>query len=400
MNFLRQLFIFALVFMCFTYNAMARQSAAFVAFECAYIPTEEGKFIELSLWYPTITRSSSKQLYSGGDSFYVTTRKPKTLDREYDLILLSPPTYADRYSFSKLSYALAKAGFLVVNLTHNGDNWSNMQKTMTAYQYPSRADEIIKSIEYVRKMKKFKINANTISILSFEDTAFAPFLLHGDKVETRNYRNFCRKYEDDPYCNAPINQQIFRLLADVEGHINVKEYGLDYLKKENAREEAEKKAKEEEERKNRNRNRRNVKNNEEEKEELVEVVEDNKIQELIADEYASTLYPYIKNYFVIEPSFAFLFNRKEILEDRYNISAIYSVDRSTQVNNELEYLSSIYPSNLTAYELDIKSGVDLTDRCIVKNLNSVSRFCSRLSAKEHEAQIMALIAIVRENISN
>ncbi len=398
MNFLiRPLFILFILFMAVPQKALSQ--VPFVAFESVYIPVENGKFIELSLWYPTSTRSSNKQLYSGGESFYVSTRKPKVYDRDYDLILISPPSYADRYSFSRLSYALAKSGFLVVNVTHNGDNWANMEKTMTASQYPARAEEIIKSIEHVRAMKKFSINPQTISVLSFEDTAFAPFLLHGEKIETRNYQNFCRRYKEDAYCNAPINQQIFRLLADIEGHVSAKKFALDYLEDENKREKAEEQARQEELRRLRARN-RNAQSQEIALEIEEPIVEENKIEALAVDAHLTTYYPYIKNYIIVEPSFAFLFNRKQIHEDKYKVLAVYSTDYSTQINNELEYLSSIYPSSLTAYELDIRSGVDLTDQCAGKNLNRVTRFCSRLSHEEHEEQITALIAIVKENLSN
>ncbi len=402
MKFVLKFFIvFSLLFLSLPKAGFSKQEVAFVAYESIYIPHEEGNFIELSLWYPTPSRSSSKQLYSGGDSFYVTTRKPKVYDREYDLILLSPPTYADRYSFSKLSYALARAGFLVASLTHNGDNWSNMKKTMTANQYPSRAEEIIKSIEYVRAMKKFSINANTLSVLSFEDTAFAPFLLHNEEMKLKNYVNYCRKYQDDAYCNAPINQQIYRLLADIEGHTKAKEHALAYLKEENAlklaEEKAKAKAKEEAARRLRRLGRK-AQEIEEEKVEEVEIVEENIIEKLSIDKYLKTSYPFIKNYFIVEPSFAFLFNREEIHEDKYKVLAIYSLDHAEQFNNELEYLSSIYPSSLTAYALDIRSGVDLTDRCVVKNRNSVGRFCSKLSNNEHEEQIDELIEIITENL--
>ncbi len=399
MSFLvRPLFIFCMLFLLFPNKALSQQ-VPYVAFESAYIPVEQGKFIELSLWYPTSTRSSNKQLYSGGESFYVSTRKPKSYDRNYDLILVSPPTYADRYSFSRLSYTLAKSGFLVVNITHNDDNWANMQKTMTASQYPSRSTEIIKSIEHVRAMKKFSINEQTISVLSFEDTAFAPFLLHGEKVETKNYQNFCRKYKEDAYCNAPINQQVFRLLADIEGDVSAKKFALDYLEEEKKIKQAEEKERQEKERRLRSRNRQIIAA-ETQTQEIEESETENIIETLSVDSYPNTYYPYIKNYFVVEPSFAFLFNRKQIHEDKYKVFAVYSTDYSTQVNNELEYLSSIYPSSLTAYELDIRSGVDLTDQCAGKNLNRVTRFCSRLSHEEHEEQIVALIAIIKENLSN
>lgn len=375
-------FIFAFSLLLCPSVIFAKADSYSVAHETVYLPIEYDKsYIELSIYYPTSSTPSMQKISREGERLLL-AHKGKPLDIEHNLLLISPSSFADRFQYSSLAHAFAKRGNVVVVLSHTGDSLTNMLYTMTAIQFPIRAEHIKASLDYVLSSAYFNINYQTITSISFAETAFAPLLLYNFGLSNTHYTTYCEHSPHDTLCNPPISLTLKRLLADIDYYAVYKKDEKEKYLKELAYWQAEKEKT------------RAIEAQTLSEEELVgtggEVVLENDI--FPAPAKFDLSYPYIKNFIFVDPSFSFLIDKAKDIYI-FNSVSLYSssnADHNTEKDWQNTYLEEILPQYETdLLEVDLLS--DLINRCPENNMHDITRICSKLSPKMHTKVIEAFV---------
>ncbi len=148
------------------------------------------KYLEIDIWFPT-SKEANLRSVQREDKLFLYATNAQAIEEELDLIIISPPPFAESLDYAGLSHTLAKKGYLVVTITHTGDNKLQMQSTMTAKQFYSRAEQIALLLDYMANNADYIINKDTISLISFTETALAPLLIQGYNLNTHQYDSYC-----------------------------------------------------------------------------------------------------------------------------------------------------------------------------------------------------------------
>ncbi len=360
-----------------------------VGFERIFVPIEYDKsYLEVSLWYPTADKGKMQSVESGGERFLL-SKNAKKFDTKQNLLLISQPTFAESNSFSSLSYSLAEVGIFVAVLTHVGDWEHDMHYTLTAHQYPIRALHLKSTIKYLQEEKNLKINLNTLSTLSFAETALAPLLMYSFPISYKNFEEFCKSYPKEEVCNLPIKGQISRMYADISYQQTKEAEEKNFFVQETARIQSE---------------------NEQLKQKWEKEVEKakkaaarakkNEIEEILEPEYLplppaikeiDAYYPNIKNFFLAEPSFTFLLDAQLNESDPYKIYALNAVGKNAKNNANLNFLKEHYGNSFKKVQVSMTSYFDLLDKCSDRDNEDPTEICSQVSEDTHKKIINSFV---------
>ncbi len=373
-------FFISLLLICF-FPLLANAENYSVGFERIFVPIEYDKsYLEVSLWYPTEDKAKMQSVETGGEKFLL-SKNAKKIDGEQNLLLISQPTFAESNSFSSLSYSLAKAGIFVAVLTHVGDWEHDMHYTLTAHQHPIRALHLKSTIKYLQEEKKLKINFETLSTLSFAETALAPLLMYSFPISYKNFEAFCKTYPNEAICNLPMSGQINRMYADISYQLTKKAKEKDFFVQETARIQTENellKQKWEKEVEKAKKAAARAK-----KTEAEEVPEPEYLPLPPPVKEIDAYYPNIKNFFLVEPSFSFLLDAQLNENDSYKIYALNAVGKNASNNADLNFLNKHYGKSFKQVQVSMTSYFDLLDRCNKHDNEDPTEICSQISKDTH-----------------
>ncbi len=380
----------------FTFLCLALPFEAFanktynVSHKSFFVPIAvDEQYIELHTWYPTNSRVLLRTIEPKGKQFPL-ARNAAAIDETLNLIIISPPSFTNTYNYASLAHALACRGFLVALITHIGDNRERMVYTLSGWQLLWRAIEIKNVIEYLDEDTSFTINPETISTISFAETALAPLLLDDFLLNANDYDNFCVQATDDPFCKPPYKGQIERITQSMQIYQEESQQNLDTYDREVQKVRQE----------NTNMQtawdkatQRALANKEQAPEEPKWLQLPDKPIE--ADLNAS----YIKNFFLVEPLFPFLIQAKANNENSIEIFTFTS-SRPTIENTSMHamYLQKLFTHKITELSLEKYNHYSLIDRR-VRQVNSNELQFPDLMLNINEREQLMFINSFAKNIS-
>ncbi len=370
----------------------------------------DNSYLDVVFWYPTFANTRYRKIGLEGKSYNValnarplsifenqlivdeiSDKEKKEIEiieseqvpQKLPLLIISAPSYANSQTYATLAHAFAKKGYLVASIIHVGDWQHDMRYTFTAIQNPLRALHLKIVGEYFLAQKKFNIDEENISSISFQETALAPLMTYGAAWSEENYTNFCEQFSEDKLCKSPLKQQIENIYEDVEYYDAAIEEAKEFYLIESER----------------------VKKENEvlEKAWQLAVEKAEKMSEPLPPEpewlalpkevkEIDAYFPFIKNFIFIEPNFTFLFDFQEhndFDEQSLNIHS-FSLENKEK-NNAEEFLTQIYSSRVKEHSFTGEDFLLLTDRCTNAEKNDYSIVCARIDEENHAEIINSFV---------
>ncbi len=335
------------------------EESANVAYQSEIIKLNNSTaYVEVDLWYPTLKQPALRSIQRDDKLFYV-ANKALPIEEKLNFILISVPPFAESIDFAKLSYKLAEQGFLVVTVTHTFDSKFQMQHTMSAIQFYSRALQIEGVLNYIANNDNFLINKENISIISFTETALSSLLLNNYKLNSEQYNSYCLQtlasssYEQsaesslantnssESFCLASYSKQVTSIIDTIYTATT-----------------------------------------------------------LFNNEQRYIDIPQIKNYFFIEPVLTFLFEAENTLDANYNFYPIYTnQEYFSSQDVQYDYLTSLN-NNTNLIELDIPSYIAIADACPPSELPSLDAICLDIPDSKRDKYIENLVENIKQNLEN
>ncbi len=390
-----------------------------VGYENIFIPIEyDNSYLDVALWYPVaffdedkknkpqesgekVLRTRLQALGELGKRYEIAKKaKPLQVHDEnnkpstFPLIVLSNPSFANSETFASLSHALASAGFFVASILHVGDWQQDMRYNFSALQNPMRALHIKLTCEFLLQDAKYPVSLEDISVLSFYENSLSAIMLYGYFINKENYIEFCQKYSDEKFCSSPFKEQVEYMYEDTSAFYRNLQ-----------------KAKNNYEIKNASANAINSALNAQWQ---LAISEAQKMSEPLPPEpkWVSApgkpkdidiYYPFIKNFYFIEPQLSFLFDAKlddeNIEDDKFNLYAFFS-QKESQINNEVESLKLKYGTHFHEQKLMADDLYNLADICTTAEEKDLTAVCAKVSKEEHQEIIDEFIENIKIISSN
>ncbi len=402
-------FLILCLFLCLLLQAkegLAEEYAGdyVVGYENIFVPIDYDKsYLDVALWYPAalVEENTKKEdvqkkvtsrlqsLATSGKKYDVAKNADflKIFDEEnqrtksFPLLVISNPPFANSESYASLAHAFAKAGYVVASLVHIGDWQQDMRYNSSALQIPLRSLHIKSLCEFLLNDEKYPISRDNISLLSFYETALMPFALYGLAIQEENYKKYCTLYPESSVCFSPYKEQILYLYEDTKAYKrNLHEAQYNYEIESS---------------------RANIINAAMNAEWKLSVLEAEKMNEPLPSEpkwlevpgkpkEIDLYFPYIKNFYLIEPSYTFLF---DTAPENIKMHAFFS--DNVQITNEYKYLEEMYAKNISQYRLETQELLNLADKC-TENEDDFAALCARISEDEHKKIIESFVAKINE----
>ncbi len=387
-----KIFLFFFVFICLAMPLNAHANKTYnVSYKTFFVPIAVNEqYIEVHTWYPTRARALLRTIEREGKQFSL-ARNADPIEEDLNLILISTPSFANSYDYASLAHSLARKGFLVALITHIGDNKENMVYTLSGWQLLWRAIQIKHVVEFIDN--NFSIVDNTISSISFGETALAPLLLDNFIITSNDYPLFCLQSENDAFCTPPYNAQIEKMIRSIKIYQEESTASLETYEAQSQRIRQENRSLQA----NWDRAIQRAMARSEEAPEEPKWLElpDKPIE---ADIYA----PYIKNFFFIEPLFSFLIQSNGQISNNIEIFTFAST-RPAIPNTSMHVwqLRKIFANKITELSLEKYNQLDLVDRKTNNSNNLLSpELLLNISEREQVMFIESFVKNITENILN
>ncbi len=164
--------------------ALKVQAAGFQALD---IPGPKAKAISLAIWYPS--KAAPQSLAMG--SFSQDVASNGAIDgTALPLVIISHGNGGYKYSHHDTARDLANAGFVVVALTHPGDNYADQSE---AVDILARPRHVVMALDYVLKEwpQKDSIGASRIGIFGFSSGGFTALVNVGAQPDLGKVFTHC-----------------------------------------------------------------------------------------------------------------------------------------------------------------------------------------------------------------
>jgi predicted dienelactone hydrolase len=173
--------------------------AGAAGFQYGTAPGSDGKPIELGIWYPSDAVTSPQPL--GLFTQQVAPYAP-VAGQALPLIVISHGTGGGASSHYDTALALADAGFIVVALTHTGDNYKDQSLSFTWRNFASRPVQVSRVIDYMLNDWDSHASIDPARIGMFGQSAggFTTLVLLGGIPDPSLAALFCRDHPDDWGC--------------------------------------------------------------------------------------------------------------------------------------------------------------------------------------------------------
>lgn len=157
----------------------AHASVGFQEFE---IPDPLDRPIPVSVWYPA---NAEPRLQPVADYEQAVARDAEVVGGKLPLVVISHGTGGSRYGHHDTAFALADAGFVVVALTHPGDNHADMRHYASRSQLTERPRQVSLALDYMLGAwpKRSAIDPERIGIFGFSIGGFTALVGLGGKPQ-------------------------------------------------------------------------------------------------------------------------------------------------------------------------------------------------------------------------
>jgi predicted dienelactone hydrolase len=182
-----------------TGSLIAEACFATVGFQQATIPDHGGKSMQAGIWYPSNVQPSTHPI--GLLSQDVALNAP-VQGQGLPLILISHGTGGSLASHLDTAQALARAGMVVLAITHIGDNSQDQSYVGNRIDLIDRPRQISVALDWVLASWPGGLNLNPkrIGIFGFSLGAFTSLVLLGGAPELSRMAQLCESKPDAPEC--------------------------------------------------------------------------------------------------------------------------------------------------------------------------------------------------------
>lgn len=163
---------------------------------------EQNLRIDINVWYPSTRRPSD---VGYGPWALQVARNGREVEGRFPLILLSHDSTGTRFSHHETAALLARSGFVVAALTHNGDNANNIPHLFTLRQVLDRVGQLRATLDVLLNHADIghSIDADRVAVLGFGVGGTAALLLGGALPQPQGWEGYCAKAGPaDPYCST------------------------------------------------------------------------------------------------------------------------------------------------------------------------------------------------------
>jgi predicted dienelactone hydrolase len=177
----------------------AAPSFAAVGFQQVTVPDRDGKSMQAGIWYPSNTQPSARPL--GMFNQEVALNGP-IAGQALPLILILHGTGGSLTSHIDTANALARAGFVVVAVTHIGDNAQDQSYAGNRIDLIDRPRQAKAALDWVLSSWPGRLNLNPrrIGVFGFSLGGFTSLVLVGGTPEIARMAQLCDSTPDAPEC--------------------------------------------------------------------------------------------------------------------------------------------------------------------------------------------------------
>jgi predicted dienelactone hydrolase len=182
-------------------------SAYAAGFQYGSAPGSDGQAIELGIWYPSDTPASAQPL--GIFTQQVAPYAP-VAGQALPLIVISHGTGGGATSHYDSAIALANAGFVVVALTHTGDNYKDQSLSFTWRNFINRPVQVSRVIDYMLNDwgGHASIDPARVGMFGHSAGGFTTLVMAGGLPDPRLAALFCRDHPDDWGCQRAKEKSV------------------------------------------------------------------------------------------------------------------------------------------------------------------------------------------------
>ncbi|HKW63980.1 MAG TPA: dienelactone hydrolase family protein [Candidatus Acidoferrum sp.] len=198
-----------------TLLVFAGSSAPSPGFRQIDIPDPPGKPITIGIWYPSNAHTSPQRVGPFQQNVALNATITGT---ELPVVFISHGTSGSLGSHYDTALALAQAGFVVVALTHTGDNSQDQSRTGSRINLTDRPRQLKQVIGFVLEewTERTHIDANKVGVFGFSLGGFTAMVEAGGVPDLSRMTQLCEERPTAPECSfngqrgggisAPINE--------------------------------------------------------------------------------------------------------------------------------------------------------------------------------------------------
>ncbi len=155
--------------------------------------------IDTGIWYPA---NAAESTYQFGPSQPTMAFNAPALPGKYPLVLISHGTSGMFLNHHQLAAALARAGMLVVALTHPGDNFEDQRLVGTPSYFSERPLQVSRTLDALLASPRWAalVDAQRIAVLGHSAGGFTALALSGARPSiAKTLRHCAEQYDADPW---------------------------------------------------------------------------------------------------------------------------------------------------------------------------------------------------------
>jgi predicted dienelactone hydrolase len=194
------LFACALVFCCGMHSAQAQFSAGFLQTQFATSATEN---IEVAIWYPT---NEEETLVKRGPTTMMVSVAGTPIQKKHPLVVISHGTGGMNMNHHEIAAATARTGFMVVALTHPGDNYKDRSSVGKLSYFTERPRQVSRTLDAILADASWAsfIDTNRIGFIGHSAGGFTGLALLGATPSIANTLKHCANNFDEDlwFCNV------------------------------------------------------------------------------------------------------------------------------------------------------------------------------------------------------
>lgn len=162
-------------------------NAAAAGFQSIDIPGPRGKPISLAIWYPSLAPVQPRSM----DTFTQDVASNGAMEGAgLPLVLISHGTGGSKYSHHDTALAMANAGFVVLALTHPGDNYADQSDAVDILERPKH---VVAALDFMLKewRHKDRIAPSRVGIFGFSAGGFTALVNIGGQPDMNKVVTHC-----------------------------------------------------------------------------------------------------------------------------------------------------------------------------------------------------------------
>jgi predicted dienelactone hydrolase len=199
-------------------NLFAAASFGAVGYQQVTVPDRDGKALQAGIWYPSNTQVLAHPL--GMFTQEVALNGP-IAGQNLPLVLISHGTGGSLSSHIDTANALARAGFVVVAVTHIGDNTQDKRYVGNRIDLIDRPRQAKAALDWLLSSWPGRLNLNPrrVGIFGFSLGGFTSLVLIGGTPEIARMAQLCDSKPSAPECAFIKNAHGDQLIPSTEASV-------------------------------------------------------------------------------------------------------------------------------------------------------------------------------------